>query len=282
MWMRALECAHAGDRDRRDLDAGGATREADVWLSIAAMANIPLVLTCAGRRIGVGTDVFSIGRTRDNDLPIRNANVSRRHCLVERRGEDFYIVDQGSTTGVELRGCKVADYKIEDGDVFILNDEVNLRCSLGPSPLTELHAPSLRVITVDPGALQVAAQAADLRYREALPFDVRGVLLAGPKGATVFWRDEQLGRSGLARGVESYSWNTAAFPLLRADAAPDGITVRILPLRTAEPVTLLETSRAEEMTWRGVQDLVYLVSRVFPSGARTGDEIESQVTSSRL
>lgn len=246
------------------------------------MANIPLVLTCFGRRIGVGTDQFSIGRTRDNDLPIRNGNVSRRHCRIDRREDDFFIVDQGSTTGVELRGCKVTDYKIEDGDVFILNDEVSLRCSLGPAPLAELHAPELRVITVDPGPLPFAAQAGDIRYREPLPFDVRGVLLAGPKGATVFWRDDQTGRSGLARGVDSFSWSTAAFPLLRADAAPDGITVRLCPLRTAEPVTLFESPHPEESIWRYAQDIVYLVSRLFPSGAKTGDEIERQLTSSRL
>lgn len=271
-----------GEFDRGDPGCGWRDPRGRGWLSIAAMANIPLVLTCAGRRIGVGTDQFSIGRTRDNDLPIRNGNVSRRHCMIERRGDDFYIVDQASTTGIELRGCMVNDYKIEDGDVFLLNDEVSVRCSLSPAPLTELHSNDLRVITVDTGPLVVAAQAGELRYREALPFDVRGVLLAGPKGATVFWRDDQVGRSGLARGVDSYSWNTNAFPLLRADAAPDGITLRILPNRTAEPVTLLETSRAEEATWRIVQDLVYLVSRVFPSGAKTGDEIERQLTSSRL
>jgi len=246
------------------------------------MANIPLVLTCAGRRIGVGTDEFSIGRTRDNDLPIRSGNVSRKHCRVERRGDDFYMVDQNSTTGLELRGCRVTNYRIEDGDVFMLAEDISVRCSLSPAPLTELHLPDLRVITVDPGPLQIAAQAADLRHRETLPFDVRGVLLAGPKGATIFWRDDSTGRSGCARGLESYVWNTAAFPLLRADAAPDGITLRLLPSRRAEPVTLFETTRVEEATWRVVQDLVYVVSRAFPAGAKTGDEIERQLTSSRL
>ncbi|HEY8378168.1 MAG TPA: FHA domain-containing protein, partial [Nannocystis sp.] len=190
------------------------------------MANVPLVLTCAGRRIGVGVDQFSIGRTRDNDLPIRNANVSRRHCRIERRADGFYIVDAGSTTGIELRGCKIAEYKIEDGDVFVLNEEVSVRCSMSPAPLAELHTPTLRVITVEPGPLGIAGQANDIRYREPLPFEVRGVLLAGPKGAAVFWRDEAIGRSGLARGSDSFSWSTAAFPLLRADAAPDGITLR--------------------------------------------------------
>lgn len=246
------------------------------------MTDTPLVVTCAGRRIGIGTEQFSIGRSRDNDLPLFSPKVSRKHCRIERRGPDFFIVDSGSATGVELRGAKVRDYKIEDGDVFILSEDIHLRCSLGPAPLSELHSPDLRVITVDPGSLGPGPGAADLRTREQLPFEVRGVLLAGPKGAAVMWRDEQSGRSGLARGPDSFSWSTSAFPLLRADAAPDGITVRLMPLRTAEPVTLLETSRPEEATWRIVQDLVYMVSRLFPSGARTGDEIDRQLSLSRL
>lgn len=250
--------------------------------TIAGMSETPLVLTSAGRRIGVGTDQFSIGRARDCDLPIRSPNVSRRHCQIVRRDDGYYIVDQGSATGVELRGARVTDYKIEDGDVYNLNADVSVRCSFAPAPLTELHTLDLRVVTIDLGPLAIANQAGDIRYREPLPFEVRGVLLAGPKGATVLWRDERVGRSGLARGVDSFSWNTAAFPLLRADAAPDGITVRLQPLRRAEPVTLFESPRAEEATWRHAQDLVYLVSRLFPSGARTGDEIDRQLSASRL
>ena len=245
------------------------------------MSDIPLVLTYAGRKIGVGTDQFSIGRSRDCDLPIRSPNVSRRHCTFVFRDGGYFIVDQGSATGVELRGARVSDYRVEDGDVYNLNADVSVRCTFAPAPLTELHTPDLRVVTIDLGPLGIADKAGDLRYREPLPFEVRGVLLAGPKGAAVLWRDERAGRSGLARGVDSFSWKTAAFPLLRADAAPDGITVRLQPLRTAEPVTLFESPRPEEATWRHTQDLVYLVSRLFPAGARTGDEIDRQLSISR-
>lgn len=246
------------------------------------MSETPLVLTCAGRRIGVNKDTFSVGRARDNDLPIRSPNVSRKHCVFERRDGEFFILDQGSATGIELRGARINHYKVEDGDVYNLNADVSVRASMGPAPLTELHTPDLRVITVDLGALQIANQAGDLRNRDPLPFDVRGVLLAGPKGSAVLWRDDSIGRSGLARGPDSFTWNTAAFPLLRADAAPDGITIRLQPLRTAEPMTLFESSRAEEATWRIAQDIIYLVSRLFPSGARTGDEIDRQMSLSRL
>ncbi len=245
------------------------------------MSDIPLVLTYAGRKIGVGTDQFSIGRSRDCDLPIRSPNVSRRHCTFVFRDGGYFIVDQGSATGVELRGARVSDYRVEDGDVYNLNADVSVRCTFAPAPLTELHTADLRVVTLDLGPLGLADQLGDLRYREPLPFEVRGVLLAGPKGAAVLWRDDKAGRSGLVRGVDSYSWKTAAFPLLRADAAPDGITLRLLPSRTAEPVTMFESPRPEEATWRHTQDLVYLASRLFPSGARTGDEIDRQLSLSR-
>jgi pSer/pThr/pTyr-binding forkhead associated (FHA) protein len=252
------------------------------FATIRRMSETPLVLTCAGRRIGVNKDTFSLGRARDNDLPIRSPNVSRRHCVFERRGDDFFILDQGSATGIELRGARIQHYKVEDGDVYQLNADVTVRATMGPAPLTELHTEQLRVITIDLGGIQLAKQADDIRNRDALPFEVRGVLLAGPKGSAVMWRDDRVGRSGLARGPDSFTWNTAAFPLLRGDAAPDGITVRLMPQRSAEPVTLFETARVEEANWRCAQDIVYLVSRIFPNGARTGDEIDRQMSMSRI
>lgn len=246
------------------------------------MSESPLVLTFAGRRIGIESAAFTIGRARDNDLPVRSSNVSRKHCRVERRDDDYYMVDTGSTGGIELRGVRVRDYRIDDGDTFNLHHECALRFNFGPAPLTELHTDELKVITIELGPLALGRQISDLRWREPLPFEVRGVLLAGNKGAVVLWRDDRLGRSGLTRGAESYSWSTAAFPVLRADAAPDGIVVTLRPQRNAEPVTLLESPRSDEASWRATQDLIYTVSRLFPGGARTGDEVERSMTMSKL
>ncbi len=57
---------------------------------------------------------FVIGRgSRVTDLTIADANVSRKHCVVERKGDTYSISDLGSTNGIEVGGARVETYPIE-------------------------------------------------------------------------------------------------------------------------------------------------------------------------
>jgi hypothetical protein len=57
---------------------------------------------------------FVIGRgSRVTDLTIPDANISRRHCVIEQRDKVFYISDLGSTNGIEVGGTRVEEYAIE-------------------------------------------------------------------------------------------------------------------------------------------------------------------------
>ena len=49
-------------------------------------------------------DCVVIGRASVNDVVLNDRRVSRRHCRVERRGETFVLVDEGSQNQVKLRG----------------------------------------------------------------------------------------------------------------------------------------------------------------------------------
>ncbi|MCX7808531.1 MAG: GGDEF domain-containing protein, partial [Deltaproteobacteria bacterium] len=44
------------------------------------------------------------GRGPDNDIVLDNDSISRRHCRIERRGAEWYVVDVGSTNGTMLNG----------------------------------------------------------------------------------------------------------------------------------------------------------------------------------
>lgn len=76
-----------------------------------------------GVRHPVDKEEFVIGRgQKTSDLVIRDSNVSRRHAIVIRHNNQWWIVDQQSTNGVEFNGQKVERKRIDDGDVFRICD----------------------------------------------------------------------------------------------------------------------------------------------------------------
>jgi Protein of unknown function (DUF3662)/FHA domain len=61
-----------------------------------------------------------IGRSRDCDVQLADANVSRRHAELRQEGAAYWIVDLGSTNGMEVNGKRVKRAKLESGDRITL------------------------------------------------------------------------------------------------------------------------------------------------------------------
>ncbi|MBI2391359.1 MAG: FHA domain-containing protein [Deltaproteobacteria bacterium] len=76
-----------------------------------------------GERTSVNKEKFIIGRGRQtSDLTIKDPNVSRQHAMVEFQNGVYYMVDLGSTNGVEYQGQRVTRKAIAEGDVFRICD----------------------------------------------------------------------------------------------------------------------------------------------------------------
>ena len=91
-----------------------------------------LYLYFEGQCYAVDQDQFVIGRgSKYSDLPIKDANISRRHCAIVRRNGDYFIKDLESTNGVEFNGERVDNHRIEEGTVYRLCDH-ELRFSFIP------------------------------------------------------------------------------------------------------------------------------------------------------
>ena len=85
----------------------------------------------AGERYPVTKDRFVIGRGKQSsDLTIKDPNVSRQHAMVEFLNGQYYIVDMGSTNGIEFNGQRVQRKVINDSDLFKVCDH-ELRFSYG-------------------------------------------------------------------------------------------------------------------------------------------------------
>ncbi|MCB9567629.1 MAG: FHA domain-containing protein [Myxococcales bacterium] len=83
----------------------------------------PLYLCFENQWYVVDKEEFVIGRgAKYSDLPIKDANISRRHCAIVRRGADYFIKDLGSTNGVEFGGERVDNHRIAEGSVYYLCD----------------------------------------------------------------------------------------------------------------------------------------------------------------
>jgi transcriptional regulator with GAF, ATPase, and Fis domain len=60
--------------------------------------------------------VISIGRALDNQIRLRDAQVSRRHAHIERAGEELVVVDDESANGTRLNGTGVDRSPLQAGD----------------------------------------------------------------------------------------------------------------------------------------------------------------------
>ncbi|MGH2888009.1 MAG: FhaA domain-containing protein [Solirubrobacteraceae bacterium] len=75
------------------------------------------LLVMEGRRLVVGSDGVTLGRSRRCDIVVDDPNVSRTHAEVRPRGGAWVLSDLGSTNGSRLNGRRVeAPEKLEPGD----------------------------------------------------------------------------------------------------------------------------------------------------------------------
>jgi hypothetical protein len=80
------------------------------------------VLTWAGRRRILDKNRAVLGRSREVDVQIEDPNVSRRHAEVVQQGSTWWVIDLGSTNGVEVDGRRVQRAKLEDGTSFVIGE----------------------------------------------------------------------------------------------------------------------------------------------------------------
>ena len=84
----------------------------------------------------------TIGRSADNDIPIPDPEVSRRHAQIVRQDNGYAIVDLGSTNGTFVNDVRATTLTpLKHGDQIRLGDAIDLRFLLESNQPTVLDAP---------------------------------------------------------------------------------------------------------------------------------------------
>ena len=77
-------------------------------------------LTVNGKRHELDKRRVVIGRSRDCDIQVADANVSRRHAEVRQEGAAHWVVDLDSTNGTEVNGRRLKRAKLRPGDRIMI------------------------------------------------------------------------------------------------------------------------------------------------------------------
>ncbi len=106
-----------------------------------------------GQRYPIGSQSLTLGRDRNNDIPIDDSGASRNHAVIMRTGNGICLRDQNSTNGTFVNSRRITEVLLKNGDRISIGDAVMLlessRSSSHPSVLvSDVEHDKTRDITV--------------------------------------------------------------------------------------------------------------------------------------
>jgi len=76
----------------------------------------------AGQRFPLGAPAH-LGRSPENDVHFGDEQASRRHALIERRGDGYEISDLGSRNGASVNGARIdRPIHLREADTFLIGN----------------------------------------------------------------------------------------------------------------------------------------------------------------
>src|SRR6516162_7797793 len=72
--------------------------------------------------LNLSDDVITLGRSKENNIVLKNIKASRRHARIERIGATYQITDLGSGNGTKVNGKKIDFQALNKGDEIAIGD----------------------------------------------------------------------------------------------------------------------------------------------------------------
>ena len=77
-----------------------------------------------GRRADIDEQPVVVGRSREADLHIPHASVSRRHCEIWREGDSYRVRDLQATNPTRVNEAPISEAELQDGDHLTLGESI--------------------------------------------------------------------------------------------------------------------------------------------------------------
>ncbi len=101
-----------------------------------------------GKRYVLGDEPLTVGRGQENGIVLDNDSVSRRHCRIERRNTNWYVVDLDSTNGTYVNDQQLTEYQMRRGDQIKIGDTI-VKFLSGSDLEAQYHETIYRMTIID-------------------------------------------------------------------------------------------------------------------------------------
>jgi Nif-specific regulatory protein len=134
-----------------------------------------------GESFDLNGDKITVGRGSSNDITLKDSSVSREHCLIEKRGGEFFISDLHSLNGTFVNGKRAENTVLKHGNKVDIGD-FTFRFQTGE------YAETSKQISFDKTEFRIPKNSVRLRAEEvfgAMARDLTAILRISNKINTI-------------------------------------------------------------------------------------------------
>jgi DNA-binding NtrC family response regulator len=170
----------------------------------------------------LGADAITLGREPDNSIPISDHSASRYHAKVERRGDDFWVSDLGSTNGTLVDGSYIKEAPVPHGAILRVGDTLFKFLARGATPYQAYRIDGTRYPHLSP--VERASDATALVGGYLIDRVCESIeKVAGSALSVVVTGGSGTGKELAAREIHRLSNRRGAFQAINCAAIPDNL-----------------------------------------------------------
>ncbi|MBR2440209.1 MAG: FHA domain-containing protein [Lentisphaeria bacterium] len=153
------------------------------------MAGTPKLIVLSsqfrGKQFELTNDFYTVGRSDERDICIKDSSLSSHHCDIIRSGETFIVRDNNSTNGTRINNVPVSEQELMNSDIiqfggievlFDADNKEGSRSTTTQKTSTGITITDIDLDTVNLGSAPVSTSPSDKKERIIL-VGIIGVLL---------------------------------------------------------------------------------------------------------